>query len=186
VRHFGLVQQLPYGEVVARAERGEHREHLLLLDEPDRVVHRAARVVAVVEVDELELAPEDAALRVDVVEVRIDPARDVAGDRRFAAQRDARADLDLGRADAGRGQRSSRLQRPAHKGEGLSPRSYDLLYSRVVSGPKSLRSAPPTPVASRISTTISTAPKITSCIPGRCGLRFTCGMWLIQPVTSSA
>src|SRR5215510_9923769 len=53
--------------------------------------------------------------------------------------------------------------------------TYDLLYNRVVSGPKIRRKAPPTPVGRTIRTRISTAPKITSGIPGRCGFRLTPG-----------
>src|SRR6266700_1103434 len=67
----------------------------------------------------------------------------------------------------------------------LTP-TYDLLYNRLVIGPKRRRSNPPTPVGSTIMTMIRTAPKITLDIPSRFGSRLTAGRWLSQRVTSAA
>ena len=117
LRHLRVVQQLPHREVVARPERAEYREDLFLLNESDRVVDRAARVVAVVEVRECELASEHAALVVDVLEVRVDPARHVARDRCLAAQRNTRAEVDLGSRHAGSGDGPRAGRRRGHRGD---------------------------------------------------------------------
>ncbi len=106
LRHLRVVQQLAHRKVVARSERAEHGEDLLLLNETDRVVDRATGVVTVVEIRERDLAAEHAPFVVDVFEVRVDPARDVAGDGGFAAQRNARAEMDLGGRDSGRRDRT--------------------------------------------------------------------------------
>src|SRR5437764_400993 len=105
------VEELPDREVVVRAKRVEHCEDLLLLHEPDRVVDRTAGVVPVVEIREIDLAAEYAALRVHVLEVRVGATRDVPGGSGLAAQRDARAEPDLVRIDAGRRRRTRTRRR---------------------------------------------------------------------------
>jgi hypothetical protein len=54
----------------------------------------------------------------------------------------------------------------AHNKSALT-RTYDLLYNRVVGGPKTRLSNPPTPLGSAIITRIRTAPKMMLDIPSR-------------------
>src|SRR5436190_16987528 len=74
--------------------------------------------------------------------------------------------------------------RTATAAQTKSALTYDLLYNRLVRGPKSRRSNPPTPVGRAIITRIKTAPKITLDIPSRFGSRLTAGRWLSQRVRS--
>lgn len=55
-----------------RAHRADQREHLVVLDQPQRLHHRAIRIVAVVAADQLQPAAVDAALGVDLGEGRDD------------------------------------------------------------------------------------------------------------------
>ncbi len=88
----------------------EDREHALLLDEPSRLLDRLRRVVRVVEIEVADVAAEHAAVRVDVVEVRLRALGDyrVGGlgprDRRRAADDDlVGGDAGIGREGAGHG-----------------------------------------------------------------------------------
>ena len=74
-----------------------------MLNAADGVLDRAAGVVRIVEVLVGDLPPEDAAVVVDVLEVVLGAAGDVAGRGGLAAQRHAPAELDFRGGDAGRG-----------------------------------------------------------------------------------
>ena len=110
--HLLLVHVLVDGAVRRRAERLEQRGHLVLLDELADHLDRLRRAVGVVVGDVVDLAPVDAALVVDLLEVGADGLADGAVGRGRAAVRVGVADLDLGRGDAGRlGQRRRRQGR---------------------------------------------------------------------------
>ena len=102
VRDLLLVRVVPDRQVVRRPERVEQREHLVLLDQAADVGHRALRLVAVVERDELDLAPVDAALGVLGREARLGARRDARVRRRRAAERVRAAELDRRVGDARR------------------------------------------------------------------------------------
>src|SRR4051812_35520303 len=193
LRDVVVVQEVPDREIVRGAERVEHPEDLVLLDEPDRVLHRPGRVVGVVEVLVGDLSPEHAAVVVDVLEVVVRAAGDVPGGGRLAAQRNAAAELDRVGADA----RRREWARACGSGDdGRSDgaddetpphaHNYDRVYKRVVSGLSRRRSNPPAPVGSRSITTISTAPNTTLGIPGCFGSRSRMGSLSSQPATVSA
>ena len=84
-------------------DRVEDREDLVLLDELPRQLHGARRVVAVVEEAVVDLPPVDAALRVDVVEVRLRARPDRAERCGLARERHGAAEHDRRRSDAGIG-----------------------------------------------------------------------------------
>ena len=80
--------------------RVEDREDVVLLDELSRQLHGLRRVVRVVEVDVVDLPAVDAAVSVDVLEVRVGAVRDRAEERRRPGDRDRAADRDRRRRDA--------------------------------------------------------------------------------------
>ena len=102
VRDLLLVGVVPDRQVVRRPERVEQREHLVLLDQPADVGHRALRLVAVVERDELDLAPVDATRCVLGLEARLGSRGDARVRRSRAAERVRAAELDRRVGDAGR------------------------------------------------------------------------------------
>src|SRR5205085_10070460 len=87
-----LVQEAPDRDVVVRAEGVEEREHAVLLHELARREEGALRLVPVVQVLVRDLAAEDAAVVVHVLEVGIRALRDagpgggLAGERRRPAE----------------------------------------------------------------------------------------------------
>ena len=70
LRDFSLVEILAGREIVRRAKRAEHQEHLLLLNQFARPRHSFPGVGAVIDGHELDLAPVDAAALVDHLEKR--------------------------------------------------------------------------------------------------------------------
>ena len=95
---YGLIARLLF--VPTELKIGEH---LVLLDELSRQLHRLGRVVPVVEVAVVDLAAVDAALRVDVGEVRLGARADRAERSRLAGERHGAAEDDRRRRDAGIG-----------------------------------------------------------------------------------
>ncbi len=69
VRHLGLVHVLVYGGIGGRAEGLEEGRHLVLLHELPDHLHRLGRRIGIVVRDEVDLAPVDAAIVVDLLEV---------------------------------------------------------------------------------------------------------------------
>src|SRR5205823_2190487 len=105
---------------------------------------RPRRVVAVVEVGELDLAAVDAAAPVDVFEVRLGALEHAGGRRRLAGEWAARADRDGRRRDARRGrrrrtghrreqERGERDDQPPHRGREY-PRLPTAAAARTTSG----------------------------------------------------
>ena len=118
LRDLALVRVVPDRQVVRRAERVEQREDLLLLDQPAGVGDRALGLVAVVERDELDLAPVDAALGVLGREARLDARGDARVGRRRPAERVGAAELDRRLGDARRRRGAlvpRRLRRRPHR-----------------------------------------------------------------------
>ena len=108
-------------EVVGGPDRVEDGDDLVLLDELPRELHRLRRVVGVVVVAVLELAPVDAALRVHVVEVGLGAG---ATDPNAAASPESGTVPPIRMLDGvtpGRqssSPRRSRRERPARRGRG--------------------------------------------------------------------
>ena len=100
LRHLLLVQVLLDGGVGRGAERLEDEGDLVLLDELAHHLDRLGRAIGVVVADEVDLAAVDAALVVDLLEVRGDGLADRPVGRGVAAVRVGVADLDLGGRDA--------------------------------------------------------------------------------------
>ena len=100
VRHAQLVERVADGEVVGRAHHAEHREGAVAvgadhLVDVGRGLGRVVLVVLVVVLDRDGLAAEvDAALGVDLVEVRLPAAGDLGERRGQARLRVARHQLD--------------------------------------------------------------------------------------------
>ncbi|MGY4426678.1 hypothetical protein ACVWY2_009127 [Bradyrhizobium sp. JR6.1] len=69
LRDILLVEVFSHGEVARRAERAEHQQHVLTLDEIAGLLDRGLRIGAVIDRDELDLAAIDAAMLVDHVEI---------------------------------------------------------------------------------------------------------------------
>ena len=104
VRHAGRVEVVDDLGVGRRAEPAEDREHLVLQHELLGHLDRVDRVVAVVAHDHLQLAPVHAAVGVDVLEVGVDGARDLAvAGRGGTGEREVAANRDRGGGDAGGG-----------------------------------------------------------------------------------
>ena len=91
----------PHRDVGRRADLAIHQQHLVLLDEAAGLLDRLGRAVAVVERDEIDLAPVDAALVVDHGEIAGHLALDRAGRRDRARKGPGIAELDLGVGRAG-------------------------------------------------------------------------------------
>ena len=72
----------------------EDREHMGILDELPRLADGLGRVVRIVDVEVVDLAPAHAPAVVDVLEVRVRSARDSGVGDLVAAQRDRRAEQD--------------------------------------------------------------------------------------------
>ena len=107
LRHLVLVEVRPNGLLRLGAETTDRREHLVLLDEPDRLRDDLCQVVGVVVDDELHLATPTAACfvrsalrRVLIAEVRAQTARDGGIAGCGARKRERPADLDHLRRDA--------------------------------------------------------------------------------------
>ena len=98
LRHLLAVQVAVHRVVGGGAERAEHQQHLLLLDEFSRLLDRLGRRVRIVEADELDLAAIDAAFGIDLLEIGLlRPADDAeAGCRAAIGQRLPDADFVLG------------------------------------------------------------------------------------------
>jgi hypothetical protein len=102
LRHLLLVQVLPDRERVLGADGVEDREDVVLLDELRRQL-RGLRGVVLVVLDLVDdLPPVDAAVRVDVVEVRLRTAQHRLVLRFRARERPGAAEDDLIRRHAGR------------------------------------------------------------------------------------
>src|SRR5205807_7494836 len=115
--------------------------------------------------------------------------------RRLTGERDARAKVDLRRGDTGRRQRpGTRRARQESRGDETrkhdplphSSPHYDRVYNRLVSGRRSRRKKPPTPVGRTSMTRMRTAPKTTLEIPCCFGSTDSHGRWLAQRATASA
>ena len=117
LRHLAVVEIGADRERVLGADAVEDREHVVLLDELARQRDRLRDVELVVEVLVVDLAAEDAAFRVDVLEVgvRTPPDRAVGGSR--AADGDRPADRDRGRRDTGRRRGSAERDSCRRRGE---------------------------------------------------------------------
>src|SRR6185437_3302498 len=102
LRDLAVVQVFPEGRVVGGAEALEDEGDLVLLDEAADLLDRLGRGIAVIEADELDLAPVDAALLVDHVEIGGLGLADRAIGRGRPAIGHGLADLDLLVGDAGR------------------------------------------------------------------------------------
>ena len=100
VRHAQLAQRVADGEVVGRADHAEHREGAVAvgadhLVDVGRGLGRVVLVVLVLVLDRELLAGEvDAALVVDLLEVRLPAAGDLGERRGEARLREARHELD--------------------------------------------------------------------------------------------
>ncbi len=95
-----VVEVTADGETCRRAERLEHRQHLVFLDQLAHLLDGLRRTVAVVAAEKVDLAAVDAALVVDHGEVGGQRLADGAVARRRAAIGQGVADLDFGVADA--------------------------------------------------------------------------------------
>jgi len=91
------------------ADRGEHRQHLVLLDQFAGLLDRLGRRVGVVQTDEFDLAAVDAALVVEHLEIGGLGTRDGAVGRSRPAIGRGIAELDSGLGRA-------RHARQCHKG----------------------------------------------------------------------
>ena len=78
VRHLAGVEVLDHGQVRGCAQAVEDREDVVLEHELVHHGGRLGRVVSVIEVGVLDLAPEDASVRVDVLEIRVGGRGDLA------------------------------------------------------------------------------------------------------------
>ena len=101
LRHLVVVQVGVDGYVGRRAERAEHQQYLVLLDQLPHLLDSLRRAVDVIAADEIYLAAVDATLRVDHVEVRALGLADNAVGRSWTAIGHRVADFDLGVAGAG-------------------------------------------------------------------------------------
>ena len=109
VGHLLGVEELHHGQVRGRAEAVEDRVHVVLQHQLAHDRCGGGRVVGVVEVLVDDLAPVDAAVRVDVGEVRGRRGSDlVVSGRGGSGERLVAADGDGGRGDAGRGRGQGR------------------------------------------------------------------------------
>ena len=102
LRHFLAVEVAMHGVVGGGAERAEHQQHFVLLDQLAGLLDRLRRRVGVVEGDELDLAAVDAAFGVDLLEIGFLRLADdaEAGDRAAVGQGLADADFVLAAAAA--------------------------------------------------------------------------------------
>ena len=66
LRNLLAVEVALHRHVLRGAERSEHQQHLILLDQLARLFHRHRRVVGIVGRDEVDLAPVDAAAGVEL------------------------------------------------------------------------------------------------------------------------
>ncbi len=89
-----------HGGLRRGAERAIERQHLLLLDQPARRLDAFRRAVGVVHGEEFDLAPVDAALLVQHLEIGFADAAEHAVERAGAGMRHGLAELDLGVAGA--------------------------------------------------------------------------------------
>ena len=101
LRHLLGVEILLDRRIGGRAERVEHRQHFIALDQLAHLLHRLRGRVGVVVADEVDLAAVDAALFVDHPEVGFLGLADGAVSRRRARIGHDVADLDLGIGRAG-------------------------------------------------------------------------------------
>lgn len=90
-----------HGRLRRRAERAVEREHLFLLDQAPRRLDAFRRAVGVIHGEKLDLAPVDAALLVQHLEIGFANAPEHAIERAGAGMRHGLPDLDLGVAGAG-------------------------------------------------------------------------------------
>jgi hypothetical protein len=95
MRDFPGVDVFLDRDVGRRAERAEQREHFILFDQPARLLDRLGRRVAVVQADQIDLAPVDPARGIDLVEVCRLGAPDGAEHRQRAAVGHGLAELDF-------------------------------------------------------------------------------------------
>ncbi len=118
LRHALGIEIFVHGGLRRGAERAEQRQHFVLLDQPPRRLDAFRRAVGVVHGEELDLAPVDAALLVDHLEIGFADAPQHAIDRAGTGMRHGLAELDFGiagadivfflrRPDERRGQRGS-------------------------------------------------------------------------------
>ncbi len=127
MRHLGAVEIFRRRRTRRGAHGAEHEGDVVVLDQPARGLDRLRRRKAVVERDHVELAPVDAALLVDHVEIG---SKYLAGDterRRRAAIRHDIAEFDFGVGNAGllgacRG-RDAQSEQRGKKGRGELARS---------------------------------------------------------------
>ena len=94
LRDSELVQVRADRERVLGSDAVEDREHLVVLDELPRLADGLGRVVRVVDVVVADRSAADSAAVVDVLEVRVRPARNGRIGDLVAAQRDRRAEQD--------------------------------------------------------------------------------------------
>ena len=101
LRHLLRSQILLDRGVGRRADRTEHCQHLVALDQLADLLDRLRRAVAVVIADEVDLAAVDAALGVDLLEIGFGGPADHAKGGRGSAVGHGAADLDFGIGRAG-------------------------------------------------------------------------------------
>ncbi|MGY4499124.1 hypothetical protein ACVWYH_003055 [Bradyrhizobium sp. GM24.11] len=100
LRHALGVEIFVHGGLRRGAERAIEREHLFLLDEAPRRLDAFRRAVGVVHGEKLDLAPVDAALLVQHLEIGLADPPEHAVERAGAGMRHGLPDLDLGVAGA--------------------------------------------------------------------------------------
>src|SRR6266545_794154 len=117
LRHLAVVEVRADRERVLGADAVEDGQHFVLFDELARQGDRLRDVELVVEILVVDLAPEDAAFRVDILEVRVRTPTDRAVGGGGAADGDCPADRDRARRDTGRRRGSAERDRGRRRGE---------------------------------------------------------------------
>ena len=100
LRHALGIEIFVHGGLRRGAERAEQRQHFLLLHQPPRRLDAFRRAVGVVHGEEFDLAPVDAALFVQHLEIGFADPPQHAVERTRAAMRHGLAELDFGVARA--------------------------------------------------------------------------------------
>jgi hypothetical protein len=97
--------------VMRGADRGKDQRDLVALHQPPRLLHRFGRRVAVVQRDQIDLAPVDAAALVDHLEITDLALTQRAERGHRATVGHGLADADFGRGDAAHGLGGKRCDR---------------------------------------------------------------------------
>src|SRR3954454_4665425 len=171
-RHAGRVRVVADRQVPVRADDGEQREDVVLLDQLPHVVDRPGRVVAVVEVFEVDLAAVHAAARVDVLEVPLRTLEDARRRSCLAGEWAARADRDRRGRDTRRSDERRRGD-PCERERGGSEGEQGADHRAPMEPRFERRDAVRRSIGSTIISTTSTSPKKNvvgpACFVSTCG-----------------